>query len=75
MERSGDDSHSISPVESNAGLILNELGSRIQGNADTHDPSSIFRLAEEIKRIQQNHLFISFDKRYHRLIQHFVYKE
>ena len=51
-------------------IDLNEMRSRIQGIADSHDSSPTLRLSEEIKRMRQNQPIISFHKRIHRLIQH-----
>ena len=69
-KRSSQDGHSISLVESIIEMTTNEMGSRIQGIADSHDSSPTLRLSEEIKRIKQNQQIISFHKRMHRLIQH-----
>ena len=73
MERSGDDCNCETLTRGDAidiGVRPNELGLRIQGIADSHDPSPTLRLSEEIKRMRQNQPIISFHKRIHRLIQH-----
>ena len=73
MERSGDDCNCETLTRDDVGdtgVRPNELGLRIQGIADSHDPSPTLRLSEEIKRIKQNQQIISFHKRIHRLIQH-----
>jgi len=73
MERSGDDCNCETLTRgdvSDIGVRPNEMRSRIQGIADSHDPSPTLRLSEEIKRIRQNQQIISFHKRIHRLIQH-----
>ena len=56
-KRSGDDYNCETLKRGNVGdtgLILNELGSGIQGNTDLHDPSSTLRLLQEIKRMRWN---------------------
>ena len=73
MEKSGDDCNCETLTRddvSDIGVRPNELGSRIQGIADSHDSSPTLRLSEEIKRIKQNQQIISFHKRIHRLIPH-----
>jgi len=73
MKRSGDDCNCETLTRgdvSDIGVRPNELGSQIQGIADSHDSSPTLRLSEEIKRIKQNQQIISFHKRMHRLIQH-----
>ena len=51
MKRSSQDGHSISLVESIIEMTTNEMRSRIQGIADSHDSSPTLRLSEENKRI------------------------
>ena len=51
MKRSSQDGHSISLVESIIEMTTNEMRSRIQGIADSHDSSPTLRLSEEIRRI------------------------
>ena len=73
MKGSGDDCNCETQTRgdvSDTGVRPNELGLRIQGIADSHDPSPTLGLSEEIKRIKQNQQIISFHKRIHRLIQH-----
>ena len=73
MERSGDDCNYETQMRGDAndiGVRPNELGLRIQGIADSHDPSPTLRLSEESKKRRQNQQIISFHKRIHRLIQH-----
>ena len=73
MKRSGDDCNCETQTRGDVGdtgVILNELGSRIQGIADSHDFTPTLRLLQEMMRIQQNQQIISFHKRIHRLIQH-----
>ena len=73
MKRSGDDCNCETLTRDDVGdigLTTNELGSRIQEIADSHDSSPTLRLSEENKRMRQNQPIISFHKRIHRLIQH-----
>ena len=73
MKRSCDDCNCETLTRddvSDIGVRPNELGSRIQGIADSHDSSPTLRLSEEIKRMRQNQPIISFHKRIHRLIPH-----
>ena len=73
MERSGDDCNCETLTRGDVcdiGVRPNELGLRIQGIADSHDPSPTLRLSEESKKRRQNQQIISFHKRIHRLIQH-----
>ena len=73
MKGSGDDCNCETQTRgdvSDIGVRSNEMRSRIQGIADSHDSSPTLRLSEEIKRIKQNQQIISFHKRIHRLIQH-----
>ena len=73
MKRSDDDCNCDTLTRgdvSDTGVRPNELGLRIQGIIDSHDPSPTLRLLLEIKRIKQNQQIISFHKRIHRLIQH-----
>ena len=73
MERSGDDCNCETQMRGDVcdiGVRPNEMRSRNQGIADSHDSSPTLRLSEEIKRIKQNQQIISFHKRIHRLIQH-----
>ena len=73
MKGSGDDCNCETQTRgdvSDIGVRSNEMRSRIQGIADSHDPSPTLGLSEEIKRIKQNQQIISFHKRIHRLIQH-----
>ena len=54
MKRSGDDCNCETLTRgdvSDIGVRPNELGSQIQGIADSHDSSSTLRLSEESKRI------------------------
>ena len=69
-KRSSQDGHSIFPVESIIEMTTKEMKSRIQGIADSHDPSPTLRLSEESKNRRQNQQIISLHKRIHRLIQH-----
>ena len=73
MKRSGYDCNCETLTRDDVGDIgvrPNEMRSRIQGIADSHDSSPTLRLSEENKRIRQNQRIISFHKRIHRLIQH-----
>ncbi len=73
MKRSGDDCNCETLTRDDVGDIgvrSNEMRSRIQEIADSHDSSSTLRLSEEIKIIKQNQQIISFHKRIHRLNQH-----
>ena len=73
MKRSGDDCNCETLTRgdvSDTGVRPNELGSRNQGIADSHDSSPTLRLSEESKNRRQNQPIISFHKRIHRLIQH-----
>ena len=54
MKRSGDDCNCETLTRGDVidiGMRPNEMRSRIQGIADSHDSSSTLRLSEEIKRI------------------------
>ena len=54
MKGSGDDCNCETLTRDDVGdigLTTNEMRSRIQGIADSHDPSPTLRLSEEIKRI------------------------
>ena len=54
MKRSGDDCNCETLTRDDVGdigLTTNELGSRIQEIADSHDSSPTLRLSEENKRI------------------------
>ena len=73
MERSGDDCNCDTLTRgdvSDIGVTTNEMRSRNQGIADSHDSSPTLRLSEESKNRRQNQQIISFHKRIHRLIQH-----
>ena len=73
MKRSGDDCNCETQMRSDANdieMTTKEMGSRIQGIADSHDSSPTLRLSEESKRIRQNQQINSFHKRIHRLNQH-----
>ena len=62
MERSGDDCNCETLTRddvSDIGVRPNEMRSRIQGIADSHDSSPTLRLSEEIKRIDDR-IIISF---------------
>ena len=73
MKRSDDDCNCETLTRDDVGdigLTTNEMRSRIQGIADSHDSSPTLRLSEESKNRRQNQPIISFHKRIHRLIQH-----
>ena len=73
MERSGDDCNCETLTRGDVidiGVRPNEMRSRNQGIADSHDSSSTLRLSEESKNRRQNQQIISLHKRIHRLIQH-----
>ena len=73
MKGSGDDCNCETQTRgdvSDTGVRPNEMRSRIQGIADSHDSSPTLRLSEEIKIIKQIMQINSFHKRIHRLIQH-----
>ena len=62
MKGSGDDCNCETQTRgdvSDIGVRSNEMRSRIQGIADSHDSSSTLRLSEEIRRIDDriNRLF------------------
>ena len=73
MKRSDDDCNCDTLTRGDAidiGVRPNEMRSRNQGIADSHDSSPTLRLSEESKNRRQNQPIISFHKRIHRLIQH-----
>ena len=73
MKGSGDDCNCETLTRDDVcdtGVRPNEMRSRNQGIADSHDSSPTLRLSEESKRIRQNQQINSFHKRIHRLIQH-----
>ena len=73
MESSGDDCNCETLTRGDAsdtGVRPNEMRSRIQRIADSHDSSPTLRVSEESKNRRQNQQINSFHKRIHRLIQH-----
>ena len=73
MKRSGDDCNYETLTRDDVGdtgVRPNEMRSRNQRIADSHDSSPTLRLSEESKNRRQNQQIISFHKRIHRLIQH-----
>ena len=64
-KRSGDDCNCDTLTRGDVGdtgVRPNELGSRIQGIADSHDFSPTLRLSEESENKRQNQQIISFHK-------------